>query len=129
MFSYLFSTKCLYVHLRLERNDPEGTAIILNFALNICGCDAWWTIDAALEQAQKQLETVADRGGHAICAVSGGVDSTVAAYLAHRAFGERMSAIFVDTGLMRDGEADETKAAFETLDIPLLIVDRSGEIL
>lgn len=117
------------VQFELERNDPEGTAIILNFALNICGCDAWWTIDAALEQAQKQLETVAARGGHAICAVSGGVDSTVAACLAHRSFGERMSAIFVDTGLMRDGEVDETKAAFEALEIPLQVVDRSGEIL
>jgi len=117
------------VQFELERNDPEGTAILLNFALNICGCEAWWTIDAALEQAQKQLEAAAAEGGYAICAVSGGVDSTVAAYLAYQAFGERMTAIFVDTGLMRDGEADETKAAFETLKIPLLLVDRSGEIL
>lgn len=117
------------VQFELERNDPEGTAIILNFAQQICGCDAWWTIDAALEQAQKHLEDAAAEGGHAICAVSGGVDSSVAAYLAHRAFGERMTAIFVDTGLMRDGETEETKAAFEVLGIPMLIVDRSGEIL
>jgi len=117
------------VQFELERNDPEGTAILLNFALNICGCDTWWTIDAALEKAQKRLEKAAGEGGHAICAVSGGVDSTVAAYLAHRVFGEKMTAIYVDTGLMRNAEADATKAAFEALGIPLQFVDRSGEIL
>jgi len=117
------------VQYELERNDPEGTAILLNFAENICGCEKWWTIDAAFEMAEQQLAEIASAGGYAICAVSGGVDSTVAAYLAHRAFGEKMKAIFVDTGLMRDGETDETKAALETLGIPMLLVDRSGEIL
>lgn len=117
------------VQFEIERNDPEGTAIILNFALNICNCEAWWTVDAVLEQAEKMLADAAQDGGHAICAVSGGVDSTVAAYLAYRAFGERMTAIFVDTGLMRDGEAVEAKAAFEELGIPFMLVDHSGDIL
>jgi len=117
------------VQFELERNDPEGTAIILNFALGICGCETWWTLDTALEQAQNRLKAAAADGGYAICAVSGGVDSTVAAYMARQAFGEKMTAIFVDTGLMRSGEAEETRAAFEALGIPLLLVDRSGEIL
>lgn len=117
------------VQYELERNDPEGTAILLNFALNICGCETWWTLDTALEQAKEGLEKAAAKGGYAVCAVSGGVDSTVAAYMARQAFGDRMTAIFVDTGLMRDGETEETQAAFAAMDIPLLLVDRSGEIL
>ena len=117
------------VQFELERNDPEGSAILKNFVRDICGCGAWWTLDAALAQAEGLLAEAAKAGGSALCAVSGGVDSTVAAVLAHRAFGERMTAIFVDTGLMRDGEAAEVQATFEALGVPLLCVDRSGEVL
>ena len=117
------------VQFELERNDPEGSTILMNFAREICGCSAWWTSDAALEHAEAVLRTAAAQGGHAVCAVSGGVDSTLAALLAHRAFGERMTAIFMDTGLMREGEAESIQATFAALGIPLLAVDRSGEIL
>jgi len=117
------------VQFELERNDPEGTAILLNFAQQICECGMDWTLDTALEQAKSRLEEAVKAGSYAVCAVSGGVDSTVAAYMAHQAFGEKMTAIFVDTGLMRKGEAEETQAAFEMLGIPLQMVDRSGEIL
>ena len=117
------------VQFELERNDPEGTTILMNFACGICGCTAWWTTDAALEQAEAVLAAVAAEGGQAVCAVSGGVDSTLAALLTHRAFGDRMTAVFVDTGLMREGEAEEIRTAFDALGIPLLVVDRSGEIL
>ena len=122
--------KKLYgVQFELERNDPEGTAILFNFARSICGCSDWWTLDAALEHAQALLEQAAAKGGNAVCAVSGGVDSTVAAYLAHKAFGEKMTAIFVDTGLMREGEVEAVRAFFEELDIPLTVIGRSVEIL
>ena len=75
------------------------------------------------------LAAAAAEGGQAVCAVSGGVDSTLAALLTHRAFGDRMTAVFVDTGLMREGEAEEIRTAYDALGIPLLVVDRSGEIL
>ena len=117
------------VQFELERNDPEGTTILMNFACGICGCTAWWTTDAALKQAEAVLAAAAAEGGQAVCAVSGGVDSTLAALLAHRAFGDRMTAVFMDTGLMREGEAEEIRTAFDALGIPLLVVDRSGEIL
>lgn len=117
------------VQFELERNDPEGTTILMNFAQGICGCTAWWTTEAAREQAEAVLAGAAAEGGQAVCAVSGGVDSTLAALLAHRAFGDRMTAIFMDTGLMREGEAEEIRTAFDALGIPLLVVDRSGEIL
>lgn len=117
------------VQFELERNDPDGTAILTNFARDICGCNAWWTMDAAIHEAQLALDEAAARGGRAICAVSGGVDSAVAACLAHRSFGERMTAVFVDTGLMREGEAAWVRQMYEMQGIPLLCVDRSGVIL
>lgn len=117
------------VQFELERNDPEGTAILYNFAQAICGCGHWWTLEAALEKAQAQLEKAAAKGGSAVCAVSGGVDSTVAALLAYRAFGDKMKAIFVDTGLMREGEAEEVEALFEALEIPLVRINCAEEIL
>ena len=122
--------KKLYgVQFELERNDLEGSTMLMNFARDICGCSGWWSLDAALEKAQDMLCEAAVHGDHAVCAVSGGVDSTLCALLAHRAFGDRMTALFVDTGLMREGEADGVQAMFEELGIPLLRVDRSGEIL
>lgn len=117
------------VQFQLERNDPEGSAIVKNFARDICGCSAWWTLEAAMDEAQRSLNEQAAHGGYALCAVSGGVDSTAAAMLAHRAFGERMTAVFVDTGLLRDGEADKVQAIFEQLGIPLARVNRADEVL
>lgn len=117
------------VQFELERNDPEGSAILKNFARDICGCSAWWSLDAALSEAERVLAQQAKRGGEAVCAVSGGVDSTVAAILAYRAFGGRMKAVFVDTGLLRSGETESVRAMYEALGIPLLCVDHSEEIL
>ena len=117
------------VQFELERNDLEGSAMIKNFARDICGCNAWWTVDAAIHEARLILDEEAARGGRAICAVSGGVDSAVAAMIAHQAFGERMTAVFVDTGLMREGEAARVKQLYEEQGIRLLSVDRSGMVL
>ncbi|MDO5377364.1 MAG: 7-cyano-7-deazaguanine synthase [Clostridia bacterium] len=117
------------VQFELERNDPDGTAMLKNFALNICGCEAWWSIQAAMREAERVIGEAAEKGGRAVCAVSGGVDSTVVAVLAKRAYGERMTAVFVDTGLMREGEADGVAEMYESLQIPLLRVDRSGIVL
>lgn len=122
--------KKLYgVQFELERNDPEGSEILTNFVIDICGCGRTWTLETALRQAEATLESAAAQGGHAICAISGGVDSALCALLAHRAFGEKMTAIFVDTGLMRENEADDVQETMEALSIPMLRVDRSGEIL
>ena len=117
------------VQFELERNDPDGSAILTNFAMDICGCSRLWTLDTALAQAEKTLADAAAQGGHAICAVSGGVDSALCALLAHRTFGEKMTAIFVDTGLMREGEADDVSQTMESLGIPVLRVDCAQEIL
>lgn len=117
------------VQFELERNDPDGSAILMNFVRDICGSTPWWSEDRALELARKSLEKAAEQTDYALCAVSGGVDSTVAAILTHRAFGERMTAVFVDTGLLREGEAEEVRALFEGLGVPFVGVDRSRDIL
>lgn len=117
------------VQFDLERNDPEGSVILMNFVMDICGCQSTWTLENALAKAKAALARAAEQGGHALCAVSGGVDSALCALLAHHAFGERMTAIFVDTGLMREGEADDVRMSMEALGIPMTCVDLSGEIL
>lgn len=117
------------VQFELERNDPEGSAMLRNFARDICGCEAWWTEEAYRKEAEISLAHAAADGSFAVCSVSGGVDSAVAAMLAHEAFGDRMTALFVDTGLMRENEADGVQKTFEEMGIPLLRVDRSGEAL
>ena len=99
------------VQFELERNDPDGSTILKNFARDICGCTPWFTMDAALAEARRTLTEASIEGGFAVCGVSGGVDSMVAAVLAHQAFGERMTAIY------------------EQLGIPLRVIDRAEDVL
>ena len=117
------------VQFELERNDPEGTTILKNFARDICGCEAWWTEEAYRREGEILLTHAAQESGFALCSVSGGVDSAVAAKMAHEAFGERMAALFVDTGLMREGEPERIQQTFRDMGIPLRCVDRSADVL
>jgi GMP synthase (glutamine-hydrolysing) len=99
---------------------PEGKHILQNFVLKIAGCRADWTMgafrDRAIEDIRKQVG-----GGRVICGVSGGVDSTVVAALLHAAIGEQLTCIFVDTGLMRENEAEEVVGLFrDHFNIPLV---------
>ncbi|MEA3407614.1 MAG: glutamine-hydrolyzing GMP synthase [Chloroflexota bacterium] len=90
---------------------PRGRDILCNFCLEICDCRGNWTMGAFIE---KQVADIRERvgDGRVICAVSGGVDSMVVATLVHRAVGDQLTAIFVDTGLMRKGEAEDNMARF-----------------
>lgn len=117
------------VQFELERNDPDGSTILKNFARDICGCTPWFTMDAALAEARRALTEASIEGGFAVCGVSGGVDSMVAAMLAHQAFGERMTAIYVETGLMRAGDGAAIRAIYEQLGIPLRVIDRAEDVL
>lgn len=67
------------IQFELERNDPDGSTILKNFARDICGCMPWFTMDAALAEARRMLADASIEGGFAVCGVSGGVDSAVAA--------------------------------------------------
>ena len=91
---------------------PFGTQILQNFLFRVCRVRADWSTNAIVqEQVEKIRQAVG--GGRAICGLSGGVDSTVAAALVHQAIGERQTCIFVDTGLLREGEFEATCALFK----------------
>ncbi|MFN8522091.1 MAG: glutamine-hydrolyzing GMP synthase [Chloroflexota bacterium] len=91
---------------------PLGSEIIGNFLFGVCGCQASWTPGSYVEQAVSDVrQTVGN--GKVICALSGGVDSAVAATLIHRAVGDQLTCVFVDNGLLRAGEAQEAIGTFE----------------
>jgi GMP synthase (glutamine-hydrolysing) len=106
---------------------PQGGALLKNFTHRICGCSGDWTMAAFRTQA---IGRIRDRvkGGRVVCGLSGGVDSAVAAALIHEAIGERLTCIFVDTGLLRLGEAEEVVRLFRGhYNIPLIHRD-AGEL-
>lgn len=91
---------------QVESNDPEGVGLLRAFAGKTCGCSAWWNYDAFIDRAIDAIRGAAE-GGEGICAISGGVDSAVCAALGTLALGDKMHCVFVDTGLLREGEADD----------------------
>lgn len=89
----------------------EGTKMLSNFVLNVCGCHGDWRMDSFAEEAIKEIrEKVGD--GKVLCALSGGVDSSVAAVLLSKAIGNQLTCVFVDHGLLRKNEGDEVEAVF-----------------
>ncbi|RLD97864.1 MAG: GMP synthase (glutamine-hydrolyzing), partial [Aquificota bacterium] len=83
---------------------PRGKEILANFAFHICRCSPTWTMESFLEKSVREIrETVGKE--RVICALSGGVDSSVVSVLVHRAIGNQLTCIFVDNGLLRAGEA------------------------
>jgi GMP synthase (glutamine-hydrolysing) len=103
----------------------HGAAILRNFAFNVCGCIGDWTTETFIEEATERIRKQVG-GGKVVCALSGGVDSTVAALLIHRAIGDRLTCIFVDNGLLRYEEANQVQKRFrDKLLLPLEFVDAS----
>lgn len=89
----------------------EGMKILRNFVINICGCSGDWKMDSFVEKAIEEIrEKVGD--GKVLCALSGGVDSSVAAVLLAKAVGKQLTCVFVDHGLLRKNEGDEVEAVF-----------------
>ena len=89
----------------------HGSEILHNFVYNVCGCTGTWRMDSFV---QKTIEELREKigGGRALCALSGGVDSSVAAVLLSKAIGKNLTCVFVDHGLLRKNEGDEVEAVF-----------------
>ena len=89
----------------------EGTKMINNFVKNVCKCTGDWKMDAFVDETIKSIrEKVGD--GKVLCALSGGVDSSVAAVMLSKAIGSQLTCVFVDHGLLRKNEGDEVEAVF-----------------
>ena len=107
----------------------NGTQVIKNFLFNICGCSGDWQISSFVEESIKTLkEKIGDK--KALCALSGGVDSSVATVLLHKAIGKNLTCIFVDHGLLRKNEGDEVEEVFRNqFDINLIRVNAKDRFL
>lgn len=109
-------------------NSENGTQVIRNFVYNICGCTGTWKMSAFAEETIQNIkEKVGDK--KALCALSGGVDSSVATTLMSRAIGKNLTCIFVDHGLLRKNEADEVEAVFANSEVNFVRVDAKDRFL
>jgi len=123
------SLYALLFHPEVVHTD-HGLEILRNFAYEVCGCRGDWTIASFIEEATERIRDQVGPTGKVVCGLSGGVDSTVAAMLIHRAIGDRLTCIFVDNGLLRFDEANQINKRFsEKLRLPLDFVDASDLFL
>jgi GMP synthase (glutamine-hydrolysing) len=108
---------------------PYGNAVLERFLGDVCGCERTWSATSIIDE---QIDHIRARvgDGKVICGLSGGVDSSVAAMLVHRAIGDQLTCVFVDHGLMRKNEGEQVIAAFrDRFHVPLVAVDASDRFL
>src|SRR6478752_4090902 len=108
---------------------PYGTDVLRRFLDDICGCSMDWSAASVIEEQVARIREQVGTG-RVICGLSGGVDSSVAALLVHRAIGDQLTCVFVDHGLMRKNEGDQVVAAFrDHFKVPLVAVDAKDRFL
>jgi GMP synthase (glutamine-hydrolysing) len=108
---------------------PQGREILRNFLYRVCGCTGTWTAGSFIADATATIKATVG-GGRVICALSGGVDSAVAATLVHRAVGDQLTCVFVNNGLLRREEAERVLDVMHgNLDVDIRSVDASGRFL
>jgi GMP synthase (glutamine-hydrolysing) len=121
LFALLFHPEVVHTESGLE--------ILRNFAYQACGCVGDWTMASFVEEATSRIRAKVGPEGRVVCGLSGGVDSTVAALIVHRAIGDRLTCIFVDNGVLRLNEASQIRKRFERLALPLVFADASDLFL
>jgi GMP synthase (glutamine-hydrolysing) len=108
---------------------PQGKALLRAFLYQVCGCHGGWTPGNFIEESIHEIRSQAG-AGQVICGLSGGVDSSVAAALLHRAIGDQLTCIFVNNGLMRQNEPEQVVQTFEQkMHARLIAVDATEEFL
>ncbi len=108
---------------------PYGQEILTRFLTEICGCEPTWSAASIVEEQIRRVREQVGQG-KVICGLSGGVDSSVAALLVHRAVGEQLTCVFVDHGLMRKEEGEQVIRTFrDTFKVPLVAVDAEERFL
>ena len=105
---------CVQFHPEVTHTEEGGT-LIRNFLFHCCGCSGDWTMSAFAETAVRKIRETVGENGTVLLALSGGVDSSVAAALIYRAIGKRLTCVFVDHGLLRKGESDQVCHVFSHL--------------
>jgi GMP synthase (glutamine-hydrolysing) len=108
---------------------PYGQQILTRFLVDVCACEGGWSAASIVEEQVARIRAqVGD--GSVICGLSGGVDSSVAALLVHRAVGDQLTCVFVDHGLMRKDEGEQVIATFrDSFKVPLVAVDAEARFL
>jgi GMP synthase (glutamine-hydrolysing) len=119
---------CLQFHPEVAHT-AGGFRLLQNFVHEICGCKPTWTMSSYVDTAVAQIRETVGKG-KVICALSGGVDSSVAAVLAHRAIGKQLTCVFVDNGVLRQGEGEQVRKTFASqLKLNLHFLDRSAQFV
>uniref|UniRef100_UPI001CB9A6EF GMP synthase [glutamine-hydrolyzing]-like n=1 Tax=Erigeron canadensis TaxID=72917 RepID=UPI001CB9A6EF len=104
--------------------------LLRHFLVDICGVPTNWKVETLMEDEIEVIKSMVGPDDHVICALSGGVDSTVAATIVHKAIGDRLHCIFVDNGLLRYKEQERVTGTFKRdLHLPVTCVDASVQFL
>jgi len=107
---------------------PQGVEILRNFVYTICGCKPSWTMASFVDYSVGEIRKAVGNK-QAVCGLSGGVDSSVAAVLVHKAIGKQLTCIFVNNGVLRKDEAEKVQHSFKDMGLNLKYVDASQEFL
>jgi GMP synthase (glutamine-hydrolysing) len=107
---------------------PQGVQILRNFVYTICGCSPSWTMASFVDYSVGEIRKTVG-SNQAVCGLSGGVDSSVAAVLVHKAIGKQLTCIFVNNGVLRKDEAEKVQDTFKDMGLNLKYVDASTEFL